>query len=155
MPYSDTEHTIGHGFNVAYADTLAGLSSGTSIDGTTDVHLPESELGESEITNDDTPDFQKDFLPGLYDPGTVSFSYKYGKTLFATVEALYQLAAVAATRVSATKFWKVTLPDGSTATFKGFLKKHSLPSAGQEDAITCECEIRVRSKITFTPAVAA
>lgn len=151
MAYNRDEHAIGYGKKIAYSATEGG--SYTEVDGTVEVNLPERELGTAEATNDDSPDFHKDYLPGLYEPGTVSFTYRYGKTLFAAVETVFQLANVAATRASATKFWKVTLPEGSTATFKGFLVKHDLPME-IEDVITVEAEIQVIGKITFTPFVA-
>lgn len=151
MAYNEAETTIGHGWNVLYAANLAGLSSGTPIDGTTGVHFPDGELGEMEITNDDTADFMKDYHPGLYDPGTVAFTYKFGKTQYAVVEAVYQECTVAATRATAaSRYWKIVAPDGSFATFKGFLKKHAITDSDQEDALEVECEIRVRGKITFT-----
>lgn len=152
MPYAREEHVLGHAKQIAYGDTLATATN--TIFGTREVSLPERELGTADITNDNSPDFHKDYLPALYEPGTVSFTYVYAKTVFAQVEAIYQLATVAATRVSATKFWKVTLPDGSTATFRGFLLKHDLPMES-EDAIVVESEIQVIGKIVFTAAAAA
>jgi hypothetical protein len=83
----------------------------------------------------------------------VSFSYRYAKTQYAAVEALLNLATVAANRAGATKFWKVTLPDGSVAAFRGFVSKNDLPLE-QEDGPACEAEITVTSKMTFTPYVA-
>ena len=147
MPYARDEHIIGHAKQLSYGDTLVGAT--TRVFGTREVNLPERELGTAEVTNDDTPDFHKDYIPGLYEPGTVSFTYLYAKSQFAALEAIYQLATVAATRASATKFWKVTLPDASTATFKGFLTKHDLPME-TEDEVVVEAEIQVVGKITFT-----
>lgn len=149
MAYNRAEHMIGYGKKLAYGDTL--IAATTEIDGTQEVNLPERELGTAEITNDDSPDFHKDYMPGLYEPGNVSFTYVYGRTIFAAVETIFQLANAAGTRASATKFWKVTLPDLSTASFQGFLVKHDLP-AELEDAVVVEGEIQVIGKITFTPA---
>lgn len=150
MAYDREEHIIGHGKHIAYGDTAIGTF--TNVDGTIEVTLPERELGTTELTNDDSPDFHKDYMPSLYEPGSVSFTYRYGKTVFAALEGIYQLASAAGTRASATKFWKVTLPDGSVAAFRGFLTKHDLP-VEQEDSPVVEAEIQVAGKMTFTAGV--
>lgn len=147
--YNDSETVIGHGKELAYSDTENGTY--TPIPGTIEVNLPERELGESEILNDDSEHYHKDYLPSVFDPGTISFTYQYGKTAFAEVEALFQLASATATRASATKWWRITSPDGSTSKVRGFLKSHNLPME-QEDAVVVEAEIRCRGKMTFTPA---
>lgn len=148
MAFDRAETIIGAGKRLAYCAT----SNGTfiSVFGTVDISLPERELGVSEITNDDSPDFHKDYIPGLYEPGTIPFTYRYTKTQFALLEAIYQLATVAATRASATKYWKVTLGDGSVAAFQGFLTKHDLPVEGEEDSPVVECELQVIGKMTWT-----
>jgi hypothetical protein len=149
MAYERDEHILGFGKKLAYSATLGGTY--IEIDGTQEVNLPERELGAAETTNDDSAAFHKDYIPSLYEPGTVSFTYVYGKTVFAAVEAVFQLASVAATRADASKFWKVTLSDGSIAAFQGFITKHDLP-AELEDAIVVEGEIQVVGPMTFTAA---
>lgn len=138
MPYSNTEHSIGHGYNVAYSDDGTTY---TSIEGTFDVTPPERQLGSADITNDDTADNHKDSLPGLFDPGVCKFSYHYGKTQYAAVEAVF----LARTN----KYWKITAPDSSVRTFRGYITKHSEPTAGQEEAIQVDVEIQLRTKQTF------
>jgi hypothetical protein len=146
MPFDRDEVMSHHGKRIAYADTLAG--SYTTVFGTVDINLPERELEEEEVTNDDSADYTKDFEPGLYDPGSASFTYKYQKTQYTALETLFQLATVPATRVDATKFWKVTLVDGSTAIFQGYLKTHNLPLEGAT-VPTVDAEIRVKGKVTW------
>jgi hypothetical protein len=145
------EVIIPHGKHIAYSDTLGG--SYTNVDGTVDVNLPERELGASEITNDDSPDFHKDYIPGMYEPGTVGFTYRYNKTGFAALETIFQLASATGTRASATKYWKVTIPDGgSTAIFRGFMTAHTLPMEGDEDSPIVEVELQVNGKIAYAAA---
>jgi hypothetical protein len=139
------EVIIGHGKQLLYCDTVDGTY--TKVDGTIEVNLPERELEAEEITNDDSPDFHKDYNPGMYEPGTVPFTYKYTKTQFAALETIFQLATVAATRSSATKFWKVILTDGSTASFRGFLTKHDLPM--EQGTVNVEAEMQVCGKMSY------
>lgn len=153
--FAESEAVINHGKHIAYGDDVT-TPTYITVAGTTDVDLPDRELGQSDVTNDDTADFHKDSIPGMFAPGKASFKYRYGKTQFAAIEAVYQLATVAATRGGgaggAIKKWKVTIPDGSTATFRGYLTKHSLPMEGDDDSPVCECEIAVKGKITYTAA---
>ncbi len=147
--YNRSEHIIGHGKKLAFSNTQNGTF--TNVAGTVEVNLPERELGASEITNDDSPDFHKDYQPGMYEPGTVGFTYQYGKTQFAELEAIFQLATVANTRASATKWWRLTLPDGAVAKWQGFLTKHDLPVEGEDGPIV-EGEMQVIGKVIYTPS---
>lgn len=148
MSYDPTEHVISHGKKLSYCDT----SNGTFVQvfGNFEIDPPDGELGESETTNDDTPDFGKSFMPGMFDWGTSPFKYRYGKTQYATVNGIYLLAAVAATRATAVKFWKITAPDGATWLFQGFIKKHKVVLGADEDVADVEGEIRATTKPVYS-----
>jgi len=142
----NSEVIIGHAKKLFYSDD--GLAW-TKVRGTIEVNLPERELIASEITNDDSPDYTKEYIPGMYEPGTVGFTYRYNKTGFAALETIFQLASASGTRDQAVKTWKVELPDGSTAVFDGFLTSHNLPIEG-EDSPVVEGEIQIVGKMTWT-----
>lgn len=146
---NESEVIIGHGKHIAYSDTEVGVY--TNVNGTIEIQLPERELSASEYTNDDSPDFHKQYTPGVFEPGTIAVTYRYAKTGFTAVETIYQLACVAATRASATKWWKITLPDGSTGKVRGFIVKHDLPVEG-DDSPVVEMEIQAIGKMVWTPA---
>jgi hypothetical protein len=152
MAYTPAEHQIGHGKKLEWADDV-DFTSPTQIFGTVSVPIPERELGASEKTNDSSPDYHKEYQPGLYEPGTLDFSYNYAMTEFEKVETLYALAKVPATRASATKFWRLTLPDGSVAKWKGFITANNLP-AEQEDTLVCEASMQCSGAMTFVKFVA-
>jgi hypothetical protein len=148
--FTRAEAAIGYGKRLQFSD--AG-STWNTLFGTVDVQLPERDLGEAELTNDDSPDFHKDYLPGLFEPGEVSGSYRYTRSMYAHMESLYQRATVAANRPSdaATPvllFWKCTLTDGAVATWRGFIKTHNLPTE-IEGVLTVEFSIKVSGKMTF------
>lgn len=152
--YAPEEAGIGFGKILEYTDVQANGTPGTTwtkIPGTVEIETPDVELEAVETTNDDTHDFTKDYIVGLYEPGTLPFSYRYGKTAFAAIEAVYMLATVASTRKSATKFWRLTLPDGSKLQWKAFITKHGMPCE-IDDVLTVEGEMQVTSKRTFTAA---
>lgn len=156
MPIDNAEVIIGHAKHIAYSDSPPAIAAYITVSGTVDVSLPERELGQSEITNDDSLNFHKEYIPALYEPGTISFTYRYTRTQFTALESIFQLASAAATRGGgaggAIKLWKVTLPDGSTGVIEGFLTAHNLPVEGAEDSPVVECEVQTRGKMTWTAA---
>lgn len=153
--YAPEDHQIGHGGKLSYCDTAIGTY--IEIRGIQECNVPESELGESETTNDDSPDFHKEYTLGMYEPGTATFSYVFQPNQFGDIDALYMLASVAANRLlrdaanSPIKYWKHTTPDGSVHAFKGWVKSNKLPR-DQEGTLVSEAEIRVIGKTAFTPA---
>jgi hypothetical protein len=149
--YAPSEHVIGHGKRLEYGDADSN-SYYTKVAGTIDITLPERELGKSETTNDDSPDATKEYTPAIYEPGTLPFTYRYQRSQFTALETVFQLASAPETRATATKYWRVTLPDGSKAVVRGFLTKHSLPVDGQEDSPVVECEVQCIGKMVWTPA---
>ncbi len=146
MAFDRDECIIGYGKSIGYSDTQGGGL--TMVDGTIEISYPESELGKAEITNDDSPDFHKDYIPGLYEPGTVKVTYRYTSSIYTQMQTVYQLASVAATRASATKYWTIELPDGATTEFRGFISKNNLPIPDLEGSPICEMEIQVGGSST-------
>jgi hypothetical protein len=145
--FIEAEATIGHGKTLAWSATSNGTFA--KIAGTVDIALPDRELGTAEITNDDSPDRHKDYIPALFEPGTLSGSYIYGATAFEAMEEHFQLAMDPATAPTATRYWKYTLPDGAIVTFRGFLTKHGMEPE-MEEALSVEFEMQVRGPMTFT-----
>jgi len=148
MPFDRDECIIGYGKRLSYSDTENGTY--VEVFGTIDVTLPERELGKAEITNDDSPDYHKDYIPGLYEPGTVPFTYRYTATIFADLEDLFMLASDTGTRGQATKWWKCVLADGAEYKWRGFLMKNNLPTEIEGSPVV-EAEIQVGGKMQTTP----
>lgn len=151
-----TDPYINHGKKLYFRNTTE--DEWTQIPKTVDFGLPDSELGSSEYTNDDSPDYHKQYQPGLYEPGTVEGTYIYSDDGFALLEELYQRATETANRQSdaetpATVLWKIELPSGSTSNFSGYVTKNTLPMDGQEDTSTCEFAIQVNGPATYTAVV--
>lgn len=139
--YDPTQHTIGFGKKLEWSDVEA-MTGAITLFGTTDINLPEAELETAEFTNDNSPNRHKEYKPALYEPGTVSFTYIYATDEYAKVALLFALASVAETVNSAIKWFRVTLPDGATAKFQGFVTKNDV-SAEISDAVEVEAEIQV------------
>lgn len=153
MAAHESEYIIHHGKNVGYGATSNG--SFTMLDDTRDVGFPEPEFGTAETTNDSTPNFTKAYIPGLKEPGKLTFSYVYGKTQFTALDTIFALNEDATTRATSSKYWKVLLADGSFGVAKGFMTKHALPPGDGEDVVTVDVEIQITSKWAFTAYVPA
>lgn len=130
----------------------------TQVPNTVDFGLPDGELGTAEYTNDDSPNYHKQYQPGLYDPGSIEGTYIYSDDAFALMDELHQRATVTANRFSdsetpASVHWKIELTSGALCTFRGFLTKNTLPMDGQEDTSTCEFTIQVDGTVTYTDVV--
>lgn len=82
----------------------------------------------------------KTSIKGLIDYGDLSFKFLYATEQFKALDAL--------TGVSS---WKVTLPDGTTATFSGE-SSVKLSSIGVDAALTYTLDIALNSKIIFANA---
>ena len=143
-----TDPIVPFGKEISYCDTANGEF--TAIAKTQKVTLPEAELGKAESTHDGSPDAHKEYLPTLYEPGTMKVTYEYTAAQFAVCEGIRLLATDAATRASATKFWKVLLPDGSAGLVKGFITKHAAAEFDLETVPTVDIEIQCSGKMTFT-----
>lgn len=146
--YDPATHRIGHRGALGYCDTVDG--DYIRVRGTQECNIPESELGESETTNDDSTDFHKEYIPGVFEPGNVTFTYVFQADQFSDIDVLRLLGSSLGTRASGTKFWRHFLPDGSKYQFRGWVKSNKLPR-DQEGTIVCEAEIKVIGKTTFTP----
>jgi predicted secreted protein len=147
----ESEFIIPHRKQVQYAtdgSTLPGSGWNDVVD-TIDVTLPERELSASETTNDDALGYTKTYIAGMYEPGQFSFTYRYGKTQFSALETIFA-GANDSTRTDAYKWWKVILPDGSYAAFRGFITAHNLPLEGAEDSPVVEVQIQVIGSMTYS-----
>lgn len=93
-----------------------------------------------EITSESSASYSKEFIPGMIDHGTCTFTCNYKEAMHKTLHDL-QDARTAAT-------WKHTRPDGSYLTFTGFIMSDdiSAPHSGK-------MEMTYSVKITGLPVI--
>jgi hypothetical protein len=140
MPDSDA--TLGFGSILAYADTEAGPY--TEVAQTVDLPMPEPEIGDVKITNNDSPNNAHEYLAGggLEEPGEFEFDVVYKKSECAL------LYAMKAAREN--KWWKETFPDGSYCKFPGYIKKLGGETKTEDDAIHNTITIKLTTAATYT-----
>lgn len=129
--------THGYGTTIKYGDAdpaatpLGQITSEPRVTETTE---------EADVSNHDSTAGWKDFLPGLTDV-TLEFECLFLKTRQTIIAGLRRTV----------KHWLVTIPDGSTIKFQGFITSFGTasPLAG---GATNTVSIRVTGAVTFTAA---
>lgn len=93
-----------------------------------------------EISSESSPINAKEFIPGMIDHGTCTFTINYKEAMVLTLHNLQDA------RTSAT--WKHTRPDGSYKTFVGFLMSEDDTFPHQD-----KMEVSFTIKITGLPVI--
>lgn len=139
---SATAAIIGKGTTLGYeAYPPPGSPAFTAIAEVYDVGFPEVNVTDVEATNYTSPNGHKEWIPGWLDGGDLPVKINFFKTVQATIETL----------VGVKKTWLITMPDGSTWQFPGYIKKRggAIPN---NDRVTMDVMIKVAGPATFTPA---
>lgn len=118
------------------------LSYGTSASNYTELtdlqEIPELGGTPNKIDVTTLDNDAKAYIKGLVDYGDLSFKFLYATEQFKTLDAL-----------TGVTYWKVTLPDSTTATFTGE-SSVKLDSVGVDAALTYTLDIALNSKIEFS-----
>lgn len=134
--------TPGFGGKLAYADL--GESSFTDVAQTVDVGMPSTQVGVREVVHNDLANATKEKAPGLLDPQEFEVSLVYTD---AQATALYTLKAA-----RAEKTWKVTLANGATSTFDGFITNLEYEAETDDGNVQGTLTIQLTTIETYTAA---
>jgi hypothetical protein len=134
-----TDATVGYGSTIGYG---TDGTTYTSVAQTVDLAGPEPEIGDVGITNNDSPDNTKEYMPGMIEPGEIEYDVVYKKDVCNTLYTMFGDGT--------TYYWKETFPDGSTWTFKGYLKKFGTETKTEDEAIKNTISIKLTNKPVFT-----
>lgn len=123
--------------------------SGTYTDLAQVVRISPPDIGVSavECTHLDSPNYAREYIPGLIEGGSCSFDLRFDKTEF---NLLYGLLRI-------TEQWRVVFPDAATEAtsskveFDGFFTALG-QAVNLDDAVQAMGVIKVTGKPTFTPA---
>ena len=116
---------------------MSGTAS-TAIAGITSIGGPSMEGEDIDITDMDSTNGFKEFLPGLVDPGEVELGMNYTKAEAALLHASWRV----------TSAYKVVFPDASSWSFNGYLKSIGVES-NHDDKITSDSTYKISGKPTF------
>lgn len=139
-----TTATIGHTTSLSSntAGSVATTSSWVLLSEIKNVSGPAPDVTDVEVTNLESPNFTKEFIPGLINGGEVSFDVSYFKTACATVYGLIRTSTA----------WKIILPDTSTWTWDGYIKHFGVEQIESETELKNSVTIKVQTKPIFTAA---
>jgi hypothetical protein len=130
---------IGHTTTISYGAVPVSVAQ------VQDVNLGAVTVDSVEVTNNDSSDSTKEFVPGLIDSGEITFT-----CLFDPGEVETHLTEL---QSLATTTWTVTLPTGalggSTWAGSGFITSMSAP-VPMGDAVTVDFTVKITGGVTFT-----
>ncbi len=118
--------------------------SGVSIGRLTSVGEIEAEAEELDVTTLESTGGYREYIQGFRDSGTIELEgyHDAGDAGQKAVREAFASGEICTFRVS--------FPDGSTAAFSGFIKKHAIGSAEVDGAIGFGAVIRVSGPVTVT-----
>ena len=133
---------IGYGTTLAYGES-AGAEDNL-VGEIYDINLPPITRAKVDFTNNDSPDETEELKPGLLQLGDVTFNMNLTAESYSDLDSLAR-----STRATCQKAWLITLPDGSTQPFTGFVcgLTGAVPT---KDRMTCAVTICVQTKGDLT-----
>jgi hypothetical protein len=112
----------------------------TLVAGVVGINGPDGTITDVDISNLQSPNVAKEFIPGMYDGGNVELDINFDGTQFSTLWGFYRTMQV----------WRITFSSGSKWDFSGYLNK--LPTEiPLDDKVGAPCSIKVTGKPSFTP----
>ncbi|MDR7125501.1 phage tail tube protein [Pseudotabrizicola sp. 4114] len=136
---------IGFQTEVLVGTNIAAVTATVLLAGLKAVTPPALSRGEADITAMGEPDFLKQFIPGLTDPGELPLELNWLPDSDAE-ELLREMFAERQSRLIMIRFNMVT--PRVTCSFRGFLRERT-PTVPMEDGMTCAATFRVTSKMTW------
>lgn len=128
----DTRLYIGDGVSASLTSVPALLS----------ITCPDAEQQIVEATHLGSSGRIREYLSGMVEPGSWSFSARWSKT---TYDRLMDLKGLV-------KSYQIEFPDTSTAAFSSILTKTSCEVSGPDAVLDVKAEGKVSGAVTFTPA---
>jgi len=135
---AESSATMAYGSVIAYSETD---SSYDPIAQSKDLAGPAPEVGDVNITNNDSPDNTKEYHPGMIEPGELEFQLVYKKDVCAELYGLLGDETV--------YYWQETWPDGSTWKFKGYIKSFGTEGETEDGMLENSCTIKLTNKPVF------
>jgi len=111
----------------------------------TDIGTPETSRDSVDFTHFGSPDFHREFKPGLSDAGELPISYN----LIPGLADDLVIATHLATRL--VEQWQILFPNGAKFVFKGFATKHSRATP-IDDKMIGSATFKISGKPVLTPA---
>ena len=114
----------------------------TKLAQTVDLGGFQPEVGDINITNNDSPNNTKEYIPGMIEPGTYDFSIIYDSSLASTIEDYADATTV--------YYWRVTFPNGDKWVARGYVKKVEYSGKTEDGAVEGKISIKITGKPVLT-----
>jgi hypothetical protein len=133
-----TSYVLGYNSHVYYS---TNGTSYTKIGQSRDVQSPNPEVGEVNLTNNDSPNNTKEYAPGMIEPGELEFELVYKASATTTLYGLLGDGNI--------YHWAEKFADGSGFTCKGFIKSFGVETATEDEANITKVTIKLTEKPVF------
>jgi hypothetical protein len=131
MSYQQSSAIIGAGASIAYCPTQNGAY--TIFLETIKVPTTAPNVAKVDVTNNQSPNYTKEKIPGFMDNDDISFTANYLRAQQTLIRGMLR-----------TKQWfQVTYSDGMSDTFYGWLSKIGASSDAPDNKITSDFSITV------------
>jgi hypothetical protein len=140
---SKTSATLGAGVEIGYSSIpTANPIVWTKIANLIDVTLPRNERDDVEISNHDSDDLRKEYIPGWNGATDLTAQWVYNKTDAATLQGFQADGVI--------RHWRALLPDSASENFTGYVKSAGVMSP-RTDKMTSDVTIKLDdSDLGFT-----
>lgn len=137
---------IGYGTILKVGATFAAITADVSLAQVTNVPPPSMSRDSLDVTSQDSPDFTLEFIPGMVDPGEMSFDINW-EPGNATDDVLLEMFAEQETRLFSITFTQVS--PNRVCQFRAFLKSYE-PSIPTKEAMTNTLSLQRSGPITWS-----
>lgn len=112
----------------------------TTVAGVYDVDGPQGTVDDINVSSLQSASAAKEFLPGMFDGGTVQLECRYDHIQWGTLYGTYRVMQA----------WRILYNDGSKWDFNGYINSMS-PKMPLEDEVGSPFSIKISGKPVFTP----
>jgi hypothetical protein len=138
MSYTNSAAIIGAGTTIGYGSSPTG--SFTQILETIKVPMSKPKVGSVETTNNNSPNYTEEKIPGFIKQGDISISANYRADMQALVRAQLRVK----------QYFQVTFNDGSSDVFYGWISGIEAESPAPDQKITAMIDITITGISTYT-----
>lgn len=136
--YTQSQAILGSGSSIGYAATQAGPF--TPFSETLKIPTTAPKAASVDVTNNSSPNYTREKIPGFIDSGDVAITANYLKSDQATIRGMIRVK----------QWFQVQFSDGSKDTFYGWISEISGESPAPDQKVTATFTFTVTGLSTFT-----
>ena len=151
MPTNFSSGVVAYGSIISYA-TFTNMSSGTvgtynKVAQSVDLDSPLPEVGDINLTNNDSPNNTKEYFPGMVEPGDLDFDVVFFASAHVPILNMVGNQIIYS--------WKETFTDGTTCVFPGYVKSAGVTGKTENEALKGKIKVKLTGAAVYTAGAGA